>query len=1634
MCEKTGNDAVRYSRTGDAFHYRWVALRCLKMINPVFGIDKIMVENSQEDGPGEYAIDMSEYSEKEKYRIHYYQMKHTVRYKDKEASISFLKKTLEGFAKRYIELRRKNQYENVAFHVVTNRKIKDEVKGSIYEIGWGKTCSEEIMNRLRQYTALNEQWLRDFCQRLDIDDTWGDYKDLWYELFVETNNLLAGLSDKTPVDKLEIMVRDKALPECTGRITKEDVLKCLGYSSMDSLFPAPPMLEKAENVVKRTIYKDIMEKAFGQEKAIVHASGGVGKSIFAQYVKQYVEQHELGETVIYDCFGAGTYRNRSKTRHGFKNALTQIVNELAVMGLCDFMLVSGAAMLNEIMRMFLQRIKQSCDSIKRRGAQQKLYLIIDAADNAEMAAEDYKEQCFVHELLHENMPEGCCLIMLCRTERIHMLKPSGEIPSYELVPFSVEEVETYFEKSKMQGIQKQQIDEIFCLTGGNPRVLANAVAFSTDIKELLDYLGPKGTNVNQQIEYQLRRAVNGVKEELSEDYQKQIDQVCLGLSVLPPFIPVSVLAKLADVEESLIKSFIADMGRAFWMTGGEVIQFRDEPVETWFRETFVPDRKAVKVFADRIKPLANESIYVAEVLPVLYLHAGCTDELIALAYTEEGLPDKEKFDNRRVKLFRYKFAFHAALKAKRYKDTVKIAFLTSGEASDNQRLNDLLKENLDLVPLFSGKEVVQELAFSRELKGRWQGSENVYIASLLSGFPACKGETRTYLRASGRWLFIYLNECKKDYYNEPSDDEISELGYTGYHLLGVEETASFLKTWKLPSVVFHCVGMLISRLIDQGNFSDVDEFALQMSDSIYGMAAICNELSKVGKSVQRDAIIRCWENGTEDLLDEKLGYSFSDKEMMAGVVSFIEQSLIYIEEKSLIYIEEKSKITDLVKRILPDKAGNDFGNNDYYKLRSVFLRGHAIKKYLKIELDEEAWMPEIQNGNENDIYETLFPLYNVRLKLLLGEQDAEIISQFSNIANSEWIETFQYKNQILNDIAIAQTEILLVGQNLENHVIEELFSRLQSTNLSTEDQIAFLRGIVRNEKLYSLWDLTERKIFDAICMIKPEEDRPDRLPKLCFLLTRAVLAGSFSDAREYFNFGIESVNSCKQELISVSKVLTELCKKCAKSYQRESELVNQFIEYMKRVYDSMHGDWSGRKAMQACARLSPADSLAAISRWRERYEEEDEEWKKEWANIFLDDAVIELISEGYLSAAEGWGLSAFLDDKAIKKFSIKCAEYAEDAEQAARIKKAGEKYAQMSVLPEKDRVLGTSYVSEKSSDEDIQEISRDIDVLTQGGLKEYLSKIEKCEKYRIKEALYKDIFRTVPREKRLDFIDHLIEHPQMEIDIFLKIMGYFPETWVQHPSIQRKSSDFIYKICSRWSLELLDRYRRRNLIDAMPFDVKDNKKAYEGFMNGLVLIEDFGSPTKYQEYISVALYYLTSEEVKEVLEFSLNLILGNGSVCAERNNRSFENKHYPDGKEQLAGFLYTALGSPAAKTRWKGVHAVVRLAEMGCTDVLQKLVCYNNEVSGVFLEENCVHDRLQSILYLLEALFRIAKDNVELMIPFKEKLVFYASGFMQHARIQRAAFDTIKLIYEKKQDFLEKEEYEKLMQEIQETP
>jgi hypothetical protein len=384
-------------------------------------------------------------------------------------------------------------------------------------------------------------------------------------------------------------------------------------------------------------------------------------------------------------------------------------------GLCELLIPKSTDLDDAILRAFLSRLNVAAIALRKVNQEAILAILIDAADNAEMAAKEFSESCFAHQLLREKVPEGCRIVLLCRTERIDLLQAPNTVRQIELKPFSQSETLVHLREHFLSATAIDGL-EFHRLTGGNPRVQANALStHQNTVSNVLTDLGPSGTTVEAQIAAQLESAVSTIKDKLPTDFQRHIDAICLGLANLTPFISINVLATAADVEVSTVVSFVADLGRPLWLSENSV-QFRDEPTETWFREEFSASKQQIESYITRLKPLASRFPYVAQVLPSLLLQSEKYDELIDLALSDDYLPEDSPIDERNIRVYRLQFAFKAALKQKKYADAAKLALRAGEEVAGDKRQLELLTQNVDLIAPLQSPQRVQELAFRRMLR------------------------------------------------------------------------------------------------------------------------------------------------------------------------------------------------------------------------------------------------------------------------------------------------------------------------------------------------------------------------------------------------------------------------------------------------------------------------------------------------------------------------------------------------------------------------------------------------------------------------------------------------------------------------------------------------------------------------------------------------------------------------------------------------------------------------------------------------------------------------------------------------------------------------------------------------------
>lgn len=1648
------NDLVAYSRAGDIFHYRWAARRCLRLIYPNSCLKDIYIEGSSEtEKAGEYVIDVSEYSTEDtgKKKIDYYQLKHTTVQGDEPFTISDLKDTFIGFASRYRQHKNENNPDvsAISFTIITNRKVADSFKENLSAIIKSDTVDTVFKRTIESYTNLSGENLVLFCRMLHLEDGEGNYNIQKDELRIELAQLIAGSIENAQIENLVALVQEKVLPGTDGSINREDVLKRFGITSEKELYPAPAKWDDFVNIIEREQHVMLKDSiADSSHPVIVHAAGGVGKSVFCRQLINSLPEGSLG--IAYDCFGAGSYRNRSESRHKHRDALVQIINELASKGLCDPLIVQNTTLDEDIMRKFLQRIEVSVKSLKKVTDEAQLFILIDAADNAEMAAVEYTQSCFAHELLRETMPDGCKLALLCRTERIHLLQPQSFITQLELEPFSEEETLVNLKKWFPDANENDGI-EFHRLTSGNPRVQANTLDVKhNSIHDLLASLGPSGTSIEKQIEHQLNAAISKIKDLIPQEHHHQINSISLGLASLPPHIPIDVLSKAANVSIDYVRSFVSDIGRSLWLYDTS-IQFRDEPTETWFRNTFFATKKNYEEYITALEPLAHQLTYVAEVLPQLYLQAGQYDKLIAIALSDDLLPENNPIDARNIRVYRLQFAFKAALKLKNFKDAIKLAMRAGEEVAGNQRQIALFKSNIDLLATLQSKEKVQEIALKRLLSSRWDGSENVYSASLLSGISDYKGEGRGYLRAAMNWLHIQFEEQKKndDHYNQDvvQNNDVLELAYAHLNIHGVNGCTDFLFSLKPKEDLFRTVQDLAERLVDLGRFDEINNLIGRFIQKPYYLVATVSKLVEIGKFPKANEIETCLNLLCFRKSRIKKSRDFFNDRLTPAIISFLE-ACVYRGLPRL-------KILMVLNHHVPLKANRMVYSAHSSGERTIYLKALALRAVLldKPEVDIEAISPDEFSSKkknhdlDNDFKEFkeviygLFPWYLLRVQILFDKQIKllDVVGSVNETSIKARTSRYRSYDTLPYEIAEICASILIFYQQDSSENILEFYQKILHNDkaFKLQDKSQLLRAACRSSHLLNIRQPLEQATYKLTKT--NHDDGPDEIASRYIAIARAVLVISTDDASVYFDKAIEIASKFGEELVPRWEAIVALAQRACVKQTVPDELGYRFIRCAELVGENVSREkhWSRSEAMHVCARMSPGIAISALSRWRDRDIDHFE--------YQFEAMLMELIGSKTISSSAGWALNRFFSYHQLNKLLSICLEnepsesirqsLVADAIYLLQIEGTG--YANWDKLEEiavknniSNEVLKTitgfhtQQKKEAESPEDIsddkqkQESKKDWDVLYKdlnivspegfAALKErFKSKQGKSDFRWDLRDLFKDAIIRLEEKSLWPFIDMIFLSEDINHYDVQDLLSSMPEAWKGKVSYQAKFPGVVYKFGEHYAHELANEYSFNSFKKAINLDESLTDKLIAGITSGLANGDEIFDAQQFFGFVFLVSSYISEQDAAELTDYSLSRFELHIEEDFGDSTWSKDLHVTSDASTNIAGFIWSALGSPRAAERWNAAHCVRKLADFNCINIIDALVFWLKQDNvGAFGHYKFPFYNLHARQYLLIAFARIAIEKSAILHKHSNLFLQYALT-QDHVIIQKFASDII---------------------------
>ena len=1661
---------VRPSRDGDQFHYFWAARRCLLLLPPDAALKAVTIEGSSpfeaaeanRITPGEQLIDVGEYYGSETLEqatlIRYIQLKHSTQRVEEAWPPSGLEQTLAGFAARYRELierlNRTDLFGKLEFWFVSNRPISTDFLEAVHDTAEGiDTSHPAALEKLKRFTSLSGPALVSFCKLLRLQGGEGGLWDQRNILAQDVSHYLPDADVDAPVQLKELVTR-KALSESQENpaITRMDVLRAL-KSDESRLFPAPCLIKALAHPVPRQQEPELflaIRRAEGTP-VVVHAAGGVGKSVFATRISYGLPAGSV--TVLYDCFGNGQYRSPSGYRHRHKDALVQIANELAGKGLCHPLIPTPHADAADYVRVFVYRLRQCIASLRTRNAEAVLCVVIDAADNAQIAAEDAGEaRSFVRDLIRERLPEGLRLVTLCRTHRQADLSPPPSALRLELLPFSRSETAAHLRQVFPEATE-QDLDEFHRLTSHNPRVQALALEREAPLSEILRGLGPNPTTVEAAIGDLLNAAIRRLRDAAGALEKEQIDRICFGLAVLRPQVPLSVLASMSEVDEAAIESFAYDLGRPLLVTG-DAIQFFDEPAETWFRETFRPSAGVLAGFVASLKPLAGGSAYVASALPQLMLEVGQVGELVSLALSSDALPSTNPIERRDVEVQRLQFALKASLRANRYSDAAKLALRAGGESAGDERQRRLLQAHTDLAAAFLQSGRIQDLVSRRAFGSGWVGSHHAYEAGLLSGKKPLLGEARSRLRMAREWLRNWSRLPKDEREQEEvTNNDILEMATAFFNIYGAASCADDLRRWKPREISFRVGRALARRLVDHSRFDDLDDLAVAAGNDLYLVLAITQALGEVQRTPPRRVV----ERALRLSLNRRVELEVSDH--WDHEATAIQAVTALAEASHKLSVGNKDMLIAVLTRYLPSSPPRGLSSR-HGGLRFPLLRAYALRaalggqslnlgdlahEELRKELEHPKPHSESQEVREfKAVVGALLPWHRLWAAALIDGAPFDLGEAISRtMAESSRADKAGYRDEsnTTDEIAHVWFDTLFVEETADastidvfNQWVAGLKRPLFTTTLA---HLARLAGRIPSLEEYALG--YAHRAFE---IVRAEREHAEPKSDSLVALSRAVLSVSRSEAAAFFNEGLDVASRIGDENLDRWGALLDLADRAACREKPVPEMAYRLARCAELTYEYVlrdkHFDWGA--TVRAIAGLCGRSSIAILSRWRDRAFGR--------ANRLLPAAVTFLVARGDLDPKVALALIAFRFDwdepqllkavlsictmqaerKATTEFTYRymtleqqSAKKWNDLKETAtahglapddldRHLAVSENRERASKANERSWGSGFGEVGESSRECDWNTIFENADLAVANDISRAYQRFRDSAPPYYAERFFEEAFHRVDVGKEAEFIQATADASNLELYHLRALLEGLPESWKNRLAVKPALAQTLTTFCRRFCMEIhWGRY-----YEELPFRTACELAGIEeGHLVDVVLAgigeaTEVVGPSRLFSLVGLLARKLNQIEAREALSFGLDLF---DKILEDKDGDGpWSPKLAPPAEieDALAGYIWGCLAAPRASLRWEAAHVVRAMCELGHRKVLSHLVALaNGATAEAFVDARFSFYELHARQWLLIGLARATRERPDLVVSHADFLIKLAIGGEPHVLIREFAKRTI---------------------------
>lgn len=1540
--------------------------------------------------PGEEVIDVAEYYGGQNAAncrlFRFAQLKHSTVRTHKAIVASELRNTLEKFAKIYRAEREEGREAKLEFLFVANRSLTPEVRTSLQELASGAAdfTHEAEIKFLRKYMGFqgDSEHEADFCRRFEIDESGPGLKDLEQILRDDLQQYLPGGGTGTEMVMLTDTVHRCATSLADSQtLSESDVLLAL-RSTKSELLPAPNAIEVLAHTLRTRALDDVLAQLRNGEhnKLLITAVGGIGKSILASTLGEHLPDGST--TIVYDCFAGGDYRKVTAQRHQHRVALTQISNELAAQGLCT-PLIPADATDAAYTRVFMRRIHQAARELAEQRPEALLVIVIDAADNAAMAAGEFQTRTFVTDLLREDWPANARLVELCRPERKALLNvPSCDVAEMALSGFEKSESLEHL-RTRFPHASAAQAAELHVLSDGNPRVQAMAMENAGDVADVLVALEIARTKPGEVLDSLLAKQIADVADS-GHLSSSELSRLCEALATLHPPIPLDDLADISGVDANAIRGFAVALGRGLYAAAG-VLQFRDEPTETWFRNNHGLDLPGKKRFAGAVKPLAEASPYIANALPQLLFEAEMLDELVELALSDTALPgEADELQAQEIARSRARFALSATLRARRNEDAALLAVAAGDMSSGHSRKMKMFRENTDLTAQFLDAGTVDKLCSGRDLATDWPGSNLHVEASLLSAVDEYQDMARSRLRAAHNNFVSIIrlpDEANGSHLsNNIGFEEVADLALASTNIDGAKGGIRYLSLWRGKDFVRRVSGRMCMRLADAGRYQDISDLVTirknraaqaAASETLYEYNIAPNEL--VVESLVKGLRVRRKPYRQLDPLTSH------DQNDVRGVIWILAYGLKF----ERLTADEALRILDIhLPAHLPDWAGSISSYTPTSSLLAYALRARLNGRTItKEDVASQELLDELSREHSRDRYRREFEANILRLlpwaecwlaAILEGASEA-VLERFKHLIEElRPVSDHNTPFGFINGVAEIATRILTIVDS------EDLRTRFASWHERAGARIGRSRLTVARiaSRSSHLQEFGLQVVARGVEVLQTDRSDSETRVDALIGLARTLYAVNETEARTIFEIAVAEAQQVGDDLHP--RWISLLHTANALSPDIEDLRAYRLFQIAEEL-DRVVGDVDIVGVADRLFRMHEPTYLAAASRCRDRRVLDFESMVTPAAKSVENERISYLTLFAFGPRC-GW-------QNAVDGLS------GELAATATTVLRDFTRYERTpSERPDTSYSGNSSYLRSEEQPVDMPQRLASSDFTTEAAWNDALQTVRWSERSSLAEfALGK---HPTGRPDVLDAFGCASEARSPDFVVLAQVASSLPSTPGLQGALKRLGKTFATRFASQICTWIYDEHD----------DLASIASATGLSAPSLLALSfhELGSSAyqlKYADYFQVAARLASTLEPSSAGKVfdSLSRLFEDLAPSETSADGPYESVPVvpADLAASVSGLIWSALGDMSITMRWRAAHAVMLLVRLGCDDELEALLRYADESysSAPFLDSRFPFYSLHARMWLLLALSRAAQElNAGLLARFASFLVSVVEG------------------------------------------